>query len=140
MKPGTYLQLRRLSAGKSLAQVAAAIATEPRLAEHARAEWLQAIESDTAPARFDTLVVLRRLYLFDFAVLEALVRISLGDDTAPPQLCRRCACSERDPCYDESFGTCWWVESDLCSICADPRTAIAHQPPAAPTPPIDLAA
>lgn len=135
MTPGTYLQRRRQAAGKSLADVAAAIATEPRLAEHARTVELQMIESDVRPARFDTIVVLRKVYPFDLDVLAQLVRIALGADDEPPRFCRICACSEFDPCDQAPFGTCWWVEHDLCSRCGDPRPAATS-----PAPPAGLAA
>lgn len=127
MTPGAYLQRCRQRAGKSLADVAAAIATEPRLAEHARAEMLQGIEADLTPARFDTLVVLCRVYSFDFDILAQLVRISLGADVDPPQICRVCACSEFDPCDVAPFGTCWWAEPDLCSRCGDPRPQLSPE-------------
>lgn len=35
--------------------------------------------------------------------------------------CRCCGCWEYDPCDDEFFGACWWVDQELCSRCATPR-------------------
>lgn len=34
-------------------------------------------------------------------------------------VCRGCGCHDFDACEDEEAGTaCWWVEPDLCSVCA----------------------
>ena len=33
-------------------------------------------------------------------------------------VCRVCGCTHYNPCYHPSFGTCHWVEPDLCSHCA----------------------
>ncbi|MXZ58122.1 MAG: hypothetical protein F4Z16_06530 [Rhodothermaceae bacterium] len=40
---------------------------------------------------------------------------------APPDVraCRRCGCWESDACVDKHGHACWWVESDLCSHCAN---------------------
>ncbi len=44
---------------------------------------------------------------------------------AGAQTCRVCGCWELDPCFDEDKGECYWVESDLCSHCADkPEAAV----------------
>lgn len=34
--------------------------------------------------------------------------------------CRVCGCTENQACYSHNHGTCWWVEPDLCSHCAEP--------------------
>lgn len=129
MTPGAYIRARRTAAGMSVADVAAAIATEPRVPENGRVEWLDAIEADISPMRFDTLVVLRKLFPFSLDVLEQLVRISLGADINPPQLCRICSCSEHDACRVDHLGVraangrfgCGWFEPDLCTACAGPQ-------------------
>ncbi|AOH85753.1 hypothetical protein AWL63_19180 [Sphingomonas panacis] len=121
LTPGAYLKMRRCAARLSVADVAARIATVPRLAEHALVELIELIEADAAPASFATIVVFNNVYPFDIAVLAALERISLGADLAPPRLCRVCACSDHDPCFGRTvFGPCFWVEDDLCSFCAAP--------------------
>lgn len=117
ISPGTYLRKRREAAGLSVTAIAIQIATEPRLAEHGRVDWIGGIEQDTMPARFETLVVLRNLFPFDFGVLERLVQISLGADLPAPQICRVCACSEHDACKVPPFGACWWLTNDLCTSC-----------------------
>ena len=41
---------------------------------------------------------------------------------APPagrQVCRVCGCWDLEPCMND-WGTCWWVEPDLCSFCTEP--------------------
>lgn len=36
------------------------------------------------------------------------------------QVCRFCGCTERTPCTDDEWaGTCYWVQADVCSACAD---------------------
>jgi hypothetical protein len=32
-------------------------------------------------------------------------------------ICRKCGCTDGDACFDPSFGTCGWAESDLCTHC-----------------------
>jgi len=39
--------------------------------------------------------------------------------------CRKCGCTENQPCEDEEFGTCGWVAPDLCTCCARGRQLIA---------------
>lgn len=116
--PGTYLQRRREAASKTLADVAQRLSTVPRMAEHARVEWIALVELDAVPAGFSTIAALRSAFPFDLAVLAQLDLIRLGADLPPPRLCRTCACSEYDPCHDELGATCSWVEDDLCSACS----------------------
>lgn len=77
LTPGAYLKETRLAAQLSIADVAARLATEPRIAEHLRVEWLELIEADQMPAAFNTLVALRAIVPFDFAQLERLALLQL---------------------------------------------------------------
>lgn len=135
LTPGRYLRNRRSAALLGIDDVAEKLATEPRLAEHARAEWLELIEADVTPATFNTIVALRRAFPFDLQVLAQLAAIQHGADVPAPQLCRICACSFMDPCLATPFGSCSWAEEDLCTAC-DSRPAIAAlaAKPAAATP------
>jgi hypothetical protein len=36
-------------------------------------------------------------------------------------VCKICLCTEDHACPDPDTGTCFWVESDLCSACANPE-------------------
>lgn len=117
--PGAYLKMRRQAAGLSIADVAAMTATEPRVAEHVRAGWLELIEADAMPASFATIVALHHAYRFDLHVLGRLVAISLGAPLPAPRLCRICGCSEQDPCEVAGAG-CWWVSGDRCCACPAP--------------------
>ncbi|MCY3754818.1 MAG: hypothetical protein OXG99_12120 [Alphaproteobacteria bacterium] len=39
--------------------------------------------------------------------------------TLDAAVCRGCGCHDLDACEDEEAGmACWWVEPDLCSVCA----------------------
>lgn len=129
LTPGAYLKMRRCAALLSVADVAAKLATAPRLAEHARVELIELIEADAAPACFSTLVAFSNVYSFDFDVLAALERIKCGADIPPPQICRICACTTYDPCVTGPghicASTCSWAEYDLCSSCATPAQAAA---------------
>jgi len=129
LTPGAYLKMRRCAALLSVADVAAKLATAPRLAEHARAELIELIEAEAAPASFSTLAAFSNVYSFDFDVLAALERIKLSADIPMPQLCRFCACSTYDPCVigpgHICASTCSWAEYDLCSSCATPAQAPA---------------
>lgn len=119
LTPGAYLKHRRQAALLSASDVAARIQTEPRTAEHARAEWIELIEADAIPATFATIVALRSVYHFDLEVLAALEAIAQGHAAQPPQLCRFCACSEEDACNPP----CWWAAEDLCSGCVSAAAA-----------------
>ena len=119
ISPGTYLAKRRQAAGLSIADVAARLATEPRVAEHVRVEWIDLIERDEMPAAFATIVALRRIYPFDLRILAMLVACTLYPSAPPPRICRVCACSQFDACPDG----CGWAEHDRCSAC--PAEAVA---------------
>jgi len=126
LTPGAYLKMRRCAAGLSVSDVAAKIATAPRLAEHARAELIELIEADATPASFSTIIVLNNVYHFDLDVLAALQRINLGADLPSPRLCRICACSDYDACFSRTvFGPCFWTETDLCSGCTSKPVSAA---------------
>jgi len=116
MTPGAYLKHRRTAAGLGIHDVAAALATEPHLAQHVRAEWLEQIEADIVPMTFNTIVSLRRAFAFDLDILAQLAAIAMRSPIEPPRLCRICACSEADPCLGHR-GACSWVDEDLCSAC-----------------------
>lgn len=46
----------------------------------------------------------------------------------PYGICKVCGCTDHNPCYNPSHGTCWWVDDthELCSHCAD--RSIADDP------------
>ncbi len=119
ISPWDYLKLRREAAGVSIADIAATMVTEPRIAEHVRAGWVEQIEAGTMPASFATIVALRHAYRFDLEVLGRLVAIGLGAPLPAPRLCNRCGCSEQDPCTDINGHGCWWTGPELCSACAN---------------------
>lgn len=78
------------------------------------------IEADIQPMTPWTVDALAQAFEFDRAVLGALDAVAIRaipPEHAPP-LCRICACSEYDPCFDQHDETCVWVEADLCSRCA----------------------
>ena len=118
--PGTYLRTRRAAAGLSLHDVAARISTDPRLAETDRIAWLRMIENGDAPVTADVARALGRAFAFDPVVLGDLIDIALtGAQAPPPRLCRLCACSENDPCWDAAAqSACAWAATDLCTACA----------------------
>ena len=37
--------------------------------------------------------------------------------------CRVCGCWDYTPCWDDEWGGCWWVDDDLCSLCASVAAA-----------------
>jgi len=114
LTPGAYLKHRRFDAGLAIEDVAYVLATDPRIAEHARADWLRRIEADIVPLSFPTIVALRRAFAFDPTVLVQLGLIQIGVEVEPPRLCSICACSDLDPCRPP----CRWEGADLCSRCA----------------------
>lgn len=123
MTPGTYLRLRRSNAGATVADVAARFSTEPRWAEHVRAEWIELIESDAQPVTFATAVALSQVYAFDFDVLVALVAITIDPAQPLPDICRICGCTWNDAC---AAGCAWAdAEATLCTACAPTEPASA---------------
>lgn len=132
MTPGTYLRTRRKAAGVSIEQLLGKIGTVPHVSERERREWIEALEADVARPDAFAIGALRRCFAFDGDVLAQLVdRHHFGARLPAPRLCRRCACSQDDPCLDGSpGGTCGWAEYDLCTSCT-PRLAPA---PALPVP------
>ena len=40
-------------------------------------------------------------------------------------VCKKCGCTENDPCFHPDYGCCWWVDDshELCSHCADEEIA-----------------
>lgn len=113
LTPGAYLKHRRQAALLTPADVAARIATEPRVGLHLLAEQIELIEADAQPASFSTIVALHRVIAFDLAVLARLVAIAMGYDYDAPRLCRICASNDRPGL---------WKEADLCSCCASLAT------------------
>lgn len=124
LTPGAYLKHRRQAARLAIDDLAAALATEPRIAQHVRADWIVQIEADVMPASFATIVALRCAFAFDLHVLERLALINGGADLEAPRLCRICACSDDDSC---SVGVwpCSWATKDLCSSCVTVAPAMA---------------
>ena len=53
-------------------------------------------------------------------------------DPPPPRpgpgdcVCRECGCWDWNACVDARDGPCWWVEQNLCSVCASRLQARAH--------------
>ncbi len=43
----------------------------------------------------------------------------------PYGVCKKCGCTETDPCHNPEQVYCWWVDEthELCSHCADPKIA-----------------
>jgi hypothetical protein len=83
LTPGAYIKRQREAAGLTIVDVAARLATEPRIAEHARAEWLELIEADATPLLFMTVVALSTVFPIDMRQLVQLVKMQLGDDSVP---------------------------------------------------------
>ncbi len=114
LTPGAYLKHRRTAAGLAIEDVAHVLATDPRIPERDRADWLRRIEADIAPLSFPTIAALLEVYPFDATVLVQLGLIQIGMEVEPPRLCIVCACSNPDP-RDPASG---WGDVNLCSPCA----------------------
>lgn len=127
LTPGQYIAQRRIAAGLSIVDVAAEVATDPRLAEIDRTAWLNRIEADVAPVTLDVFAALHACFPLDPTVLQRLIDLrDLPNDYAEaPRLCRVCACSEFDPCVDGQKRFCAWAEQDLCTSCVAPSQAAA---------------
>lgn len=136
ISPGTYLRLRREASGQSIEDVASLIATTPPMDEHGRAEWLRLIERDEAPIGAHVAATLQYAFPFSWRVLRDLGEIHAAISARAPRLCRKCACSEFDPCDPP----CGWAGPELCTSCPDDAPANApapiddEEPKAAPSP------
>ncbi len=122
LTPGAYLKARRNAAGKSVTDVAGAIATDPATPEYRRVEWLLMLEADVVPAGWPTIVALRQQFPIDLAVLERLTLLQLGADLPAPRLCRGCGATETGPLAVDvpAWG---WAEPDQCIPCASASEA-----------------
>ena len=53
---------------------------------------------------------------------RALAEAIFGFPPPPPmpgdRICRGCGCWDWNACVDGDDEPCWWVEEDLCSVCA----------------------
>ncbi len=122
--PGEYLRRRREASGMTLDDVAAKISTEPRIDERGRRDLIAGIEGGAIALTMAEAAALHAVFRFDPQVLVRLVPPVTGD---APRLCRICACSERDACFDIDAGACFWIAPDLCSVCG-PIAVVAVQP------------
>lgn len=122
--PGAYLKHRRQAALLTVDDVAARVSSEPRVAQHLRAEQIELIEADAQPATFATIVALNRVIPFDLGILARLVAISQGHNYSAPQLCRICAHADQDWMIPGQR-TAGWADPDLCQRCANIATADA---------------
>lgn len=118
MLPGNYLRLRREAAGLSIEAVALMLPTEPHVELAARATWLRQIEAGEAPIGNNVIAALKSAFRFDASVLRRLDDLRRTPGLSAPRICRRCACTEYDPCRDR---LCHWVAADLCSSCPEPE-------------------
>ena len=59
----------------------------------------------------------------------ALATAIFGMPPPPPApgdpICRGCGCWDWNACVDGDDEACWWVEDDLCSVCAAGMQAAA---------------
>lgn len=121
MTPGSYLRKRRTAAGLSIEQVAASIATDPRLHEIDRCAWLRLIEDDVTMVTVDIAAALLRVFRFDPDALRQLIHFHAFHSffSHEVMLCRICGCSQRDPCWDETTASaCAWASPGICTACA----------------------
>jgi hypothetical protein len=126
MSPGTYIAKRREHAGLDQVDVAVMISADEDSARQAgvrlmRLEGgaLERIEGIEVDIFLDRLLAAFR---FRKDIFRALVAAQ-ADPTRPvPPVCRECACSFFDPCFDDHGLTCCWTnagsgEEPLCSQC-----------------------
>lgn len=103
MTPGSYLALRRGSAGMTRPMVDAQMGWQPgRMAE---------IEDKMRQVPAHVLEELHGVFPFD-----PIVARRLGEGSHA-RVCAGCGCSESDACWDEQRGGCHWVSAALCSDC-----------------------
>ena len=59
------------------------------------------------------------------ALAEALFEAPPPPPAPGDRICRECGCWDWNACVDAHDGPCWWVEEDLCSVCAARLQAMA---------------
>ncbi|MYE59300.1 MAG: hypothetical protein F4X35_06960 [Alphaproteobacteria bacterium] len=52
------------------------------------------------------------------ALVEAIFQGPVPPPAPGDPICRECGCWDWNACVDARDGPCWWVEEDLCSVCA----------------------
>ncbi len=52
------------------------------------------------------------------ALAEAVFQVPVPPPAPGDPVCRECGCWDWNACVDMHDGPCWWVEEDLCSVCA----------------------
>jgi hypothetical protein len=126
MSPGTYIRLRRESAGLDLNQVGAALGRTPAARADVRRDVFL-LEEDRPPAspqrdHLHTIARLRGLFPFDTDI--ALVLIGFAADPASdlpsPRICTGCGCTWNDGCGKrEGVRFCCWRDDDTdrCTAC-----------------------
>lgn len=115
LRPWEYIRLRRLAAGKTIAQAARPHWHRP---EHrAEVEAIVALDERTG-------VVLREEWLVDAICrsfpFEPEVYRQLRDDPAEqhPDVCRGCGCTRWMPCIGRDGEDCTGHEGGTCTVCA----------------------
>lgn len=107
MTPGSYIRKRRQARGLTHLDVCQA-------SDNFVVNDLREIEQDKTRPKSSQCGELAINIGFPVEILQAII------NKQEPRVCRKCACSEHDPCVDEHDVPCHWVEADLCSACADP--------------------
>ncbi len=132
LTPGAYLARRRQAAGLSIDDIAAMIATDPRLDQRARRAWLAQMEADLSPISIESVTALSHCFAFSRLVLQRLGNHAREPERFdPPRVCRACACSELDACLSTEGPACAWAEDDLCTACALPVPRASAERPVA---------
>lgn len=138
--PAAYVALRREAAGYTQESFARALVIledhhrpvpRPRLTlEEGRTRFRQMLglvrllERRGTVARCpQTLTAIASLIAFDAAVYRQL---ATQPAARHPRICRTCACSNSDPCFDHQDHVCHWVTPDLCSHCVAHSVASAQ--------------
>lgn len=142
MPPGTYLRLRRASAGLGLRDLAAQLVALPgartgpalifinRMA--ARLHEAETGVEHLLPAQMS---LIAQVLPIEPDIYERLVVLNIvpGFSMPVPQLCRACGCSWHMACTDHLGAPCSWCLDDntLCTSCArkmQSRSAPLHVP------------
>jgi hypothetical protein len=121
VSPGTYLRLRRQTAGHTIRQMAQLYAYSPLGAPAAEQLFAEA-EADQVQLGEG---VIRRLA--QHLALDPGVYLRLADSFPPPPICRQCGCSWEMACP----GGCAWADEagTLCTACAPSTTSVPAPEP-----------
>jgi hypothetical protein len=122
--PAAYLRLRRKAAGLSVAAAARRMIGVRNFEQTAK--LIRLLETEGVTARDREIIS----GIADAFPLDADVYMQLSGAPAHqhPRICRRCGCSQWDPCVSaDGAHSCAWASAATCTRCDEAASIPVHQ-------------